>query len=76
MYETESNVIVLKNILDKTKGMQCVPVLYTYDSVLFDLPQSELNKLVKEVIPQSIDLEKYPIKIKKGTTYKNLQLYQ
>ena len=56
--------------------MQCVPVLYTYDSVLFDLPQSELNKLVKEVIPQSIDLEKYPIKIKKGTTYKNLQLYQ
>ena len=76
MYETESNVIVLRNILERIKDMQCVPVLYTYDSILFDLPQSELDRLVKEVIPQSIDLEKYPIKIKKGTTYKNLQLYQ
>lgn len=74
MYETETNVIVLKNILEKSKDMQCVPVLYTYDSILFDLPKTEFAKLTTEIIPQSIDMQKYPIKVKKGTTYKNLTL--
>ena len=76
MYETETNVIVLKNILEKSKGMQCVPVLYTYDSILFDLPETEFAKLTTEIIPQSIDMQKYPVKMKRGTTYKNLTLCQ
>jgi hypothetical protein len=75
MYETETNVMILNNIHNKLKNYKTKPVLYTYDSILFDVEQAELDSLIKEVIPQCIDLQKFPIKIKKGTTYKNLNVW-
>lgn len=74
MYETEFNVITLKPLLDQLQSKQTVPVLYTYDSILFDVPEDELDSLLKEVIPQSIDLSKFPVKIKKGIRYSELKL--
>ena len=75
MYETETNVIILNNIHSRLKECKTKPVLYTYDSVLFDVEDSELNYLTTDVIQQSIDLDKFPVKIKKGTTYKNLAVW-
>lgn len=72
MYETETNVMVLKALHNELSGMRTKPVLYTYDSILFDVPHTELHKLLSEIIPQCIDLDKFPIKIKYGSTYKNL----
>jgi hypothetical protein len=74
MYETESNVIVLKNIHKHLIGKRTKPVLYTYDSILFDVPADEQDYLLNIVIPKSIDLVKFPIKIKQGKTYKNMQV--
>jgi hypothetical protein len=56
------------------KGYETKPILYTYDSILFDVEGAELKYLTDVVIPQSINLEKFPIKIKQGTTYKNISI--
>jgi len=74
MYETETNVMVLKELHKRLSGMRTKPVLYTYDSILFDVPHDELQKLLSEIIPQCIDLEKFPIKIKYGSNLKNLSV--
>lgn len=73
MYETESNVLVLKKMHEKLADRETKPVLYTYDSILFDVAPHEIDFLIKEVLPTCIDLEKFPIKIKQGTNYKNLK---
>jgi hypothetical protein len=74
MYETECNVLILQSIHKMLKGYDTKPILYTYDSILFDVEGAELKYLTDVVIPQSINLEKFPIKIKQGTTYKNISI--
>ena len=74
MYETEFNVITLQPILDCLQTKKAVPILYTYDSILFDVPSDELDYLLQEVIPQNIDLNKFPVKIKKGLKYSEMKL--
>ena len=74
MYETESNVMILTKIHELLKDKETKPVLYTYDSILFEVKNQELDYLLERVIPQSIDLDKFPIKIKQGRSYKNLQV--
>lgn len=72
MYETEFNVLMLQPILLGLNGRQTKPVLYTYDSILFDTPASELDYLLETVIPKAIDVTKFPIKTKVGTNLANL----
>jgi hypothetical protein len=75
MYETEFNTLMLEPILLGLIGRQTKPILYTYDSILFDVPASEMDHLMQNVIPKAIDLQKFPIKIKTGSDYGNLTLY-
>lgn len=72
MYETETNVMVLNSIHRHLKDKVTKPILYTYDAILFDVQNEERDYLLKEVIPSCIDLQKFPIKIKEGSTYKTL----
>jgi hypothetical protein len=74
MYETEKNAIVLKTILEylQTYLLKSVPVLYTYDSILFDVHPDELDTIVTHLIPSCIDTDAFPIKLKKGLNYKNM----
>ena len=72
MYETESNVLILSKIHKLLDGYITKPVLYTYDSILFDVERSELEYLRNTVIPQSIDINKFPIKVSVGNTYNSL----
>lgn len=74
MYETETNVLILNKMHKLLENSDVKPVLYTYDSILFDTPADQIPWLLEKVIPQAIDLEKFPIKIKHGTTYKNLSV--
>ena len=70
MYETESNVLILKDLF-KMLDDDIAPVLYTYDSILFDLPKEKYNKLqsiLHKVVPKE-----FPFKLKSGTNYKDLQ---
>lgn len=67
LHETEQNVTFLSQIF-KQLDEDILPVLYTYDSVLFDLPKSkedDLLTLLRTIIPS-----KYPFKIKIGDNYK------
>jgi len=75
MYETEFNVLMLEPILLSLLGRQTKPILYTYDSILFDVPAREMSYVMDVVIPGAIDLKKFPIKIKTGLDYGNLVLY-
>ena len=74
MTETEynTNILIKLNENISANKLKTVPVMYTYDSVLFDVPNDEVDALVSKVIPNSIDLYKFPIKIKSGKDYANL----
>lgn len=69
MYETEHNVLLLKALFSELDS-DIIPVLYTYDSILFDLPQSKCNRL-QELLNKHIPAQ-FPFKIKTGTNYKDL----
>jgi hypothetical protein len=75
MYETEFNVLMLQPILLGLNGKRTKPVLYTYDSILFDVPEGELEYLLETVIPKAIDIVKFPIKTKIGSSIANLAVY-
>lgn len=74
MMETELNTVMFSDIFKHLAqgDLQSVPVLYTYDSMLFDVHAEEFSTLVDVIIPSCIDLKKYPIKVKVGDNYKNL----
>jgi hypothetical protein len=74
MYETESNVIVLTKIHELLEDKETKPILYTYDSILFEVKNQELDFLLETVIPKAIDIEKFPVKIKKGNSYGSLRV--
>ena len=69
LHETEQNVVFL-HALFKKLHQDIKPILYTYDSVLFDLPESlitELENVLTLVIPAE-----FPYRLKKGKNYKDL----
>lgn len=72
MYETESNVLILNKIHERLKHFNSVPVLYTYDSILFDIPLNEQSELVNDILPACVDLNRFPVKIKSGAIYKDI----
>ena len=76
MYETEKNAVVLKNILEylQTYLLKSVPVLYTYDSILFDVHPDEMQTIIDHLIPSCIDTDAFPVKLKRGLNYKNMTL--
>ena len=76
MYETEKNAIVLKNILEylQTYLLKSVPILYTYDSILFDVHPDEMQTIIDHLIPCCIDTDAFPVKLKRGLNYKNMTL--
>jgi hypothetical protein len=78
MYETEKNAAILKNILEylQTYLLKSVPILYTYDSILFDVHPDEFNTIVTQMLPSCIDTDAFPIKLKKGLNYKNMTPFE
>ena len=69
MYETEHNVLLLGKLFEQL-DQQILPILYTYDSILFDLPSEKVQLLqttLKENIPNT-----FPYKLKSGKDYGNL----
>ena len=77
MMETEFNVKMLQTMSEHfvQSGIRSEPILYTYDSVLFDVHKDHKELLIKEIIPASIDLYRFPIKVKSGKNYANLDFY-
>jgi len=74
MTETELNASVLFKLFEyiQYNSLQSVPVLYTYDSILFDVHVSEFEQVINSMLPDCIDTAKFPIKTKKGINYAKL----
>lgn len=74
MYETENNAQILSNILEylESYSMKSVAILYTYDSILFDVHPDELDTITNHLIPCCINTDAFPVKLKKGLNYKNM----
>jgi len=71
--ETENNVDYLTQLIDKFKNTSILPVLYVYDSILFDLKKAEMDECIT-AISSIIPTEKYPIKVKIGDTYNDMNV--
>jgi len=69
LQETEQNVQLLSQIFAKLPT-DILPILYTYDSVLFDVPcekEQALYGILQATIPS-----KFPFKIKTGDNYRHI----
>ena len=72
-YETEQNMLVLRKILIATKSFKSVPVLYTYDSLLFDVDSGESTAYI-ELVKDIMEMEgTFPVKISCGKNYGDMQ---
>lgn len=69
LHETEQNVQLLSQIFTKLPK-DVLPVLYTYDSILFDVPQQKEQDLYNTLV--SIIPSKFPFKIKTGDNYRHM----
>jgi hypothetical protein len=68
-YETSTNVKIILDIVEYLKDKQTKLVLYTYDAVLFDYSESDGVELIDKLKI----IMKYPVKIKKGNNYKEME---
>lgn len=67
-YETEVAVQTLGNILEYLKGRLTRPILYTYDSLLYDVHKSDGLGTVQSIRDIMID-GKFPVKMYAGKSY-------
>jgi hypothetical protein len=70
--ETEVSVQKLQRVQNILKERETVMILYTYDSVLFDVPVTEAKELlpqIKEVLEQG----NFPTKVKVGNIYDKIK---
>jgi len=70
-YETERNILIIKELLDYLKDKKTKMVLYTYDSFLFDYSKKD-GKILLETIENILSQENYPVSIKYGNNYSNM----
>ncbi len=73
MTETELNGLYLEKLLSTVNSELAVPVLYTYDSVVFDCKNEYISVLVDKIITSTTD--NFPITVKVGDNYKEMINY-
>lgn len=72
-YETEQNMLVLKKIFKETVSFESMPVLYTYDSIMFDVKSGEETEYLK-VVKDIMEINgQFPVKMSVGKNYGNMQ---
>jgi hypothetical protein len=69
LQETEQNVQLLSQVFAELQD-DMLPVLYTYDSVLFDIPSNK-KQILLDVLHATIP-SKFPFKVKVGDNYKHI----
>jgi hypothetical protein len=71
-YETERNMAVISNIVDRIRTWQSKIILYTYDAFLIDFHVGDGRKLI-EILKQEFEENgKFPITMEIGPDYNNL----
>ena len=71
-FETEMAVDVLGDLLGDLNGKKTRPVLYTYDSILFDAHKEDKMDTIKR-LKEVMERDKFPVKVYIGKNYKEMQ---
>lgn len=71
-FETETAVEVLGDILSELNGKKTQPILYTYDSILFDAHKADKMDTIKK-LKNIMERGKFPVKIYVGNNYKEMK---
>jgi len=70
--ETEVSVQKLQQVQNILKERETVMILYTYDSVLFDVPVTEAKELLPQ-IKKVLEQGNFPTKVKVGNIYDKIK---
>ena len=68
--ETERNILILDKLSKINLNQKSVPILYTYDSILFDVDKNEDN-YIKEV-KRIMEKDGFPTQLEVGNNYDNM----
>ena len=71
-YETERNCEIMKVIFEYLNGKLSVPILYNYDSILFDLHKSDGKKVITD-IKNIMETDGFPVTIKIGNDFHDMK---
>jgi len=71
--ETEMNLAAINKLKPLFDGMRSCPVLYTYDSVLFDYDMTDGKELLTDTIRILSHDGKFPMRVDYGTNYNDLK---
>jgi hypothetical protein len=71
--ETERNLKMMLEMMPLFEGKQSVPILYTYDSVLFDYSIEDGKELIQSVLRVLTEGGKYPMRVYYGMTYHEMK---
>lgn len=70
--ETEVSVQKLNQVQKILSEYQTCMILYTYDSILFDVPVTEAKEILPK-IKNILEAGNFPVKVKVGSTYNNIK---
>ena len=68
--ETERNILILDKLSKINLNQKSVPILYTYDSILFDVDSNEDN-YIREV-KKIMEKDGFPTQLEVGKDYDNM----
>ena len=68
--ETERNILILDKLSKIDLNQKSIPVLYTYDSILFDVDEGE-HKYIREV-KRIMEKDGFPTQLEIGKDYDNM----
>ena len=71
-FETERNMAVIHNVLQRTTAYESKLILYTYDSFLFDFHVKDGAEFIQIVKAELEQQGKFPTKLEIGPTYQNM----
>jgi len=71
-FETEMAVDVLGELITYLDGKKTIPILYTYDSILFDAHRDDKMVLIKR-IKTIMEQGKFPVKVYVGKNYGDMK---
>ena len=71
-YETEMAVNTLQSLLEYAKSKKTKPILYTYDSILFDAHKEDKISTLQD-IKKIMEGDKFPVKVYVGKNYGDMK---
>lgn len=68
--ETERNILILDKLHRLDMGQQSIPILYTYDSILFDVHPDDENYILE--VKKVMEMDGFPTELEIGVNYGNM----